>query len=204
MASSKRFFGTKRARSAIIVLPPLLSWVVEDVPRWANANVEPELVRARLADRYRDVHISFIAPEAFDALSAGLDPEAWRRLALAVSMLDFDSIRANLAGVLTEPAAVHVREAFVGFARSTPLLTLELLRQSPLRVEEFLRRWLAGLGATIADETSEQSRERLDRLDYGRLLAEAEQAQGAAEARMEKLRKLQAEQLARRVRRGKF
>lgn len=204
MASSKRFFGNKRARSTIVALPPMLSWVVEDVPRWANANVEPELVRARLADRYRDARIGFIAPEAFDGLCAGLDPEAWRRLALAVSVLDFEAIRANLAGLLTGPAVVQVREAFVGFARSTPLLTLELLRQSPLRVEEFLRRWLTGMGATIADETPEQSRERLERLDYGRVLSEAEQAQGAAEARMEKLRKLQAEQLARRVRRGKF
>src|SRR5208283_4064709 len=100
-------------------------------------------------------------------------------------------------------AVAQVKEAFVGLALATPLLTMTLLRQSPLRVEEFARHFLARLGTAVSGETAAQSRERLERLDYGRLLAEAERAKVSAEERMEYLRQLQEDQ-ARRARRGKW
>jgi hypothetical protein len=100
--------------------------------------------------------------------------------------------------------ARQLEEAFVGLARSTPLLTMELLRQGQLRVEEFARHFLARLGAQVAGETAAQSRERLERLDYEGLLAEAERARDSAEGRMDYLRRLQEEQDRRRPRRGKW
>jgi hypothetical protein len=142
-------------------------------------------------------------PGDFDGLVLGLDAEAWRRLALVVAALDCDDVRRVLPGLLARPVEAQVRRAFVDFARSTELLTLDLLRQSPHRVEEFARGWLDRLGASVEGETEEQSRERLARLDYGRLLAEAERARQEAEGRMEYLKKLQ-EQAGRRARRGKW
>ena len=70
-------------------------------------------------------------------------------------------------------------------------------------MEELARRLLAGLGAAVAGETADESKNKLHRLDYGRLLAEAEQARRAAAERAERLKKLQDEQEQRRSRRGK-
>jgi Flp pilus assembly protein TadD len=84
------------------------------------------------------------------------------------------------------------------------MLTLELLRQSSLRVEEFARHFLARLEAAVASETVAQSRARLQRLDYAQLLAEAERAKVSAEERVAYLRKLQQKQEQLLSRRGKW
>ena len=55
---------------------------------------------------------------------------------------------------------------------------------SALRVEELSRAGLAALGIAIAGETAAQSAIALARLDYERLLAQAEQARKAAEGRI--------------------
>jgi hypothetical protein len=180
-----------------------MAWLRDDVPRWQGAEVDPGLIRARLADRYRDARLMPVPPEDLDRLVLGLDAEAWRRLALAVAALDCAEVRRVLPSLLGGPVEAQVRRAFVDFARSTGLLTLDLLRQSPHRVEEFTRSWIDRLGGSVEDETEEQSRERLARLDYGRLLAEAERAKQAAEGRMEDLKRRQ-EQAGRRARRGKW
>jgi hypothetical protein len=204
MANAERSWWARRhppARPAI-ALEPVMSGIAADVPRRHGADVEPDLIRARLADRYRDAQLIPLSPEDFDGLALGLDAEAWRRLALAVAALDGDAIRPALPALLRPPVEGQVRTAFVDFARSTGLMTLDLLRQSPHRVEEFTRLWLDRLGAAVVGETEKQSRERLARLDYARLLAEAERARQEAEGRMDYLRERQ-EQAARRARRGK-
>lgn len=146
-----------------------------------------------------------MSPDAFDKLTADLDAEAWRRLALAVGILDVPMVRDALPNLVEEgDVARQVKDAFVGLARATSLLTMELLRQGPFRVEEFARHFLARLGATVAGETIPQSRDRLERLDYARLLAESDRAKVSAEDRMEYLRKLQQEQDKRRPGRGKW
>jgi len=187
-----------------IDLGPLEAALAEIVPRLENAEVEPDLVRARLADGYRDAGVNPPVPDAFDKLVPDLDAEAWRRLALAVCALNLPEVCATVPGLVGNAGAIaQVKEAFVGLALATPLLTMTLLRQSPLRVEEFARHFLARLGTAVSGETAAQSRERLERLDYGRLLAEAERAKVSAEERMEYLRQLQEDQ-ARRARRGKW
>jgi hypothetical protein len=175
------------------------------VPALVNKDIEPDLVRARLADKYRDVQLEPVAPAEFDALTTGLDDESWRRLGLTVGALDLAAVGPALPQLLgARPVRVQIEEAFVGLAKAVPLLTLELLRQSPLRVEEFARHFLARLGAMFIGETTAQSQERLERLDYGRLLAEAERAKQLGQERMDHLRQLQEEQDLRRRRRGKW
>jgi hypothetical protein len=88
-------------------------------------------------------------------------------------------------------------------ARQTEVLTLSLLRQSDIRIEEIARHLAASLGVGWRGETPEQSKNRLHQLDYKRLLAEADEAKKQAEERMEYLRKKQVEDAARRTRRGK-
>jgi hypothetical protein len=83
-------------------------------------------------------------------------------------------------------------------------LSLDLITQSPLRVEEFARHFLAHLGVGVQGEARGDSRQRLERLDYRSLLAEAERARQGAEAQMEYLRKLQEGVDARFAPRGKW
>jgi hypothetical protein len=174
-------------------------------PTLESKKIEPELMRARLADRLRDVDVDPLAPEFFSQHTRDLDAEAWRRLALALSALDLpnvrDAQRAALTSLITED---HARLAFFDFARQANLLTLELLRQSPLRLEEFTRRWIFCLGASIKGENTRESAQKLERLDYGRLLSEAERAKKAADERADYLRKLQEEQDKKLAPRGKF
>ena len=96
-----------------------------------------------------------VLPEEFDRAAAGLDTEGRRRLALLVSLLELEPVRAVVAQ-FRGPGVGRgqlVSAAFIGLARDTPLLTIEVLSQSELRVEELARRFLAALRASIAGET---------------------------------------------------
>ena len=97
-----------------------------------------------------------------------------------------------------------IEEGMVGTAVRAPLLTLALLRESAVRLEELARTWSAALGVGIAGETAEQSAEHLARIDYARLLDKAERAKVDAEARMAELRKRQEKAEERRTRRSKW
>jgi hypothetical protein len=204
MALTDFLFGRKGGAPALD-LAALRAHLGDAVVPLAGRSVEPELVRARLADRCRDAGLTPLLPLEFDVVTAGLDEEAWRRLALLVGTLDLDEVRQALPALTADhPLRDLIDNAFTGLANGTPLLTLELLRQSPLRVEELARRFLAALRATVRGESAKVSKQRLERLDYGRLLAEAERAKQAATDRMEQLRRLQEEQEQRRPRRGKW
>lgn len=70
----------------------------------------------------------------------------------------------------------RVLESF--FAAIAPL-SAEMLRNNPYRQEEFVRRWGACWGASMAGETADQSAARLAWLDYRQTLAEYERARRA-------------------------
>lgn len=204
MSLTNRLFGRKGGTPQLDAVE-LQAFLSNAVSHGAGRRAEPELVRARFADRCRDAGLEPLLPEEFDARTDGLDAETWDRLALLIGTLDLEAVRSALAVLATaRPLVDLVSAAFAGLARETPLLTLELLRQSPLRVEELARRFIAELGGAVRGESPQVSRQRLARLDYGQLLAEAERAKQAAAGRVEQLRKLQEEQEKRRSRRGKW
>jgi hypothetical protein len=183
-------------------LPTVTRRFSELVPALETKEVEPPLVQARLADHYRRLNREPLPPPEFDLVVNGLDAESWRRLALAVGALDHPDVRSALAHLMTT-VAEQVRAGFVGTATAADALTLSLLRQSDVRVEEFARHFADRLGVSWRGESAEQSKERLHQLDYKRLLAEAEEARKQAEERLQYLRKKQEEEFARRRRRGK-
>jgi hypothetical protein len=144
-------------------------------------------------------------PDEFDRAVEGLDADGQRRLALLVALLEFDPVRTIVAQhASTWPVLQIVVSAFTGLAQDTHLLTIEVLSQSEQRVEELARRFLAAIRASITGETAEDSKKRLLKLDYARLLAEADKARTAATERADRLRQLQEQQEQRRGRRGKW
>ncbi len=191
---------------------PRVEWHLEDLvdrireaaPALEARDVESALVLARLADHYRDVGLAPPDATMVEHLTARLDIEGRRRLALAVATLDDAGLRVALAALAPRvPVAVQVKSGLLGLARETAPLTVALVRQSAVRAEEFARHLASRLGVAITGETDAESDARLNALDYKRLVAEAEQARAAAQKKMERLRKKQAEADGRR-RRGKW
>jgi hypothetical protein len=183
-------------------LPTLTRRLSEMAPVVETKDIEPLLVEARLADHYRELNLEPMPPTQFGRIVHDLDPESWRRLALAVGTLDHADIRSTLAK-LTTTVVQQVQAGFVDMAAKTDALNLSLLRQSDVRIEEFARHFASHLGVFWHGESADQSKQRLHQLDYKRLLAEADEARKEAEERMEYLRKKQEEEGGRRRRRGK-
>jgi hypothetical protein len=200
------FFRRLRQRPgrAEVDLAALRAGLTDGAARLAGKEVEMDLVRAQGADHCRDLGLVPALPEDFDRRTQTLDAEGRRRLALLVGALELHVLRGVLKGLYAGQEGGQLVEALVEVVEGTPLLTLDLLRQSAFRIEELARLLLVRLGAAVQGEDHNQSRLRLLRLDYARLLAEAEKAKVSAEERMEYLRKLQEEQEARRPRRGKW
>jgi hypothetical protein len=99
---------------------------------------------------------------------------------------------------------VVVWKGFVELAREKKLLTMEILNQSEIRLEEYARHFAAALDVKIVGESVEKSKQELYRLDLERLTEEAKRARNSAEEQMEYLRQLQEEEESRRRPRGKW
>jgi hypothetical protein len=159
-----------------------------------KAPVDLELLRARLADLCRDLDCEPMDPEEFMRQASALDTDSQRRFALAVAGLDDKPTHAAFTQNLRSASVPQALEMVFDFARKQDLLTVELLIESSLRREEFVRHFISQLGSPVAGETPADSQDRLRRLDYRTLLAEAERAKLSAEDRIAYLKKLQEKQ----------
>ncbi|MEM9073380.1 MAG: hypothetical protein AAGE52_33050 [Myxococcota bacterium] len=164
------------------------------LPRAQHESVDAALYRARFCDALRDRRMVVPSPQELDHAESSMDPASWRRLATVTSAIEDEAIgeAVSIAARLDEDPSRVWFEGFVGFAAGMDLHPLELLRESSHRLEEYARTWLLRVGVGVAGESSDQSIERLTRLDYARLLAEAERARDAATRRLSDLRRLQA------------
>jgi hypothetical protein len=198
-------FDRLRPARTELALAAVIELLVDAVGAFEAGEIDAALLRAQFADRCRDAGLAPVAPEGFDAAVQALDVEAWRRLSALAALANRPEVGAVLAGILRQRGAAAGLEAMIGVVRGKQLLTMAVLRASPLRVEELARAWLGGLGIAIAGETAAQSTAALSRLDYERLLAQAEQARLAAVGRMNQLKQAQDEDdKAREPRRGKW
>lgn len=148
-----------------------------------DATIDADVVRAKLADMCRGFGIEPLDPLELDSFTSGFDRGAWERMALLGLAAERGGLGDGLERALAGRVRSAVRGGFVEASRSSPLLTLDLLRTAPLRLEELARRFILGLGASVAGEGLEVSKRALERLDYGRLLAEADRAKRAAAER---------------------
>jgi hypothetical protein len=186
-------------------LEQLIARVRDEAPALEARDIDAALVHARLADQYRDLGLAPPNVALFEQNSANLDVEGWRRLALAVAILDDAALLPALLEIAPRvPVAVQVENGFLAVARETAPLTVALVRQSAIRAQEFGRHLAMRLGFGIAGESLEQSRAILKSLDYKRLLTEADVAKAAAQEKMERLRQKQMEADMLRRRRGKI
>lgn len=136
-----------------------------------------ELSAAVVSDTFRLAGIAPPAPASWKSWfrKAGLVEEQLGMLAHALS-----------ATALREQAVQSLREkpveplaALPSFLDKVRPLTAEMVRSNAFRQEEFLRRFVEALGGSVAGETPQQSRARLDQLDYRTTLAEFKRAAAA-------------------------
>ncbi|MDC3958380.1 hypothetical protein [Polyangium jinanense] len=162
-------------------LAPILAALGQVLAEIEPAALDVDVARAKLADLCRDLAIEPVDPLELDPIAAELDRGAIERLALLVLVLERRGIpEALLKRIFEGRARTAAREGLFDVARGSSLVTLDLLRGSPLRREELARRLVLGLGASVAGESLAEARAALERLDYGRLMAEAERARRAA------------------------
>jgi hypothetical protein len=196
-----------RRRSSVrpaLALATVLQAMQEAAHLLEHSEIDAALLRAQFADRCRDAGVEPISPESFDVAVQRLDPEGWRRLAALAAMWTHPEIEIVVTPIVRRRGAAAIIADVLTVVRAKQLLTMTLLRMSPLRVEELARAWLDVIGIAIAGESAANSAAALERLDYERLLAQAEQAREAAEARMAQLKEArEAEDMLRTARRGK-
>ena len=201
MFSGKR----KSPKSQPVDLDELITTIGQATKFWqTQTNIGP-LVRARFADTCRDAKLHPVTGADFRSAWKQLDSAGEQRVALSVSAFEVDSAIKSVKDFSSDGNAAALLVRFVEFSRRLPLLTIEVLQQSDIRLEEFARHFCAEWDLSIQGENTAESVARLVEIDFGRLMREAEAARGSAEERMAYLRKLkEKEEESRRPRRGKW
>jgi hypothetical protein len=161
-------------------LPALIEGLRDVLADLEPSTLDADVVRAKLADVCRGFSLEPLDPLELDHLAAGFDRGAWERMGVLVLAMERGAVGEGLRRALSGRVRGAVRGGLIEAAQGSPLLTLDLLRSAPLRLEELARRFVLGLGASIAGESVEASRKALERLDYGRLMAEADRAKRVA------------------------
>lgn len=172
---------------------------------WESQEGADILGRARLADACRDNGMRPASAAAFSAVWESFDEPHRRRFCLLTSALEIDEAAGELPRHGRQKQGEGVLDLLQQLTARLPLLTLDVLQQSDVRLEEFARHFCAAWGVAIDGEKPSQSRARLHEIDFGRLMQEAEAARSSAEDRLAYLRELQEkEEETRRPRRGKW
>jgi hypothetical protein len=167
--------------------------------------IDFDLLRARFADACRDAKLPPIPPAEFESQTKTLPVDAARRLAVFLSAFDLPEVQKTVLLVDQNTLQGKVLVPLVTLSNNLTLLTPKLLQQSDVRLEEFARHFCAKLEVGIEGETAEHAAQRLQEIDYARLMKLAEGVKLSAADRVEYLRKLQEEEeKTMRPRRGKW
>lgn len=154
-----------------------------------------ELTGARFVDGLRDAGAMIPSVEAWEKMTDGFSLEAWQRLEVLVRVFRHPAFAPRIGGLLKEDSH-RIGRAFPLFCvREAQLLTIELLLKSTFRLEELARKWVAALGATIAGEEANESRQKMERLDFGGVLKSLQAADADRSTRMKKLKEIEAARL---------
>lgn len=207
MSIFEKLFQTRRREKLPDVdLDELMQPVYAEAQILDGEEVDVELLIARMADLCRRAGFAPMSPETLEKACRALDEEGRRRFALCFSAFQELNLEAHLKLAFAGERAAEelLQKGFLETVDATRSVTLALIVQSPLRVEEFARHLLSRLGIAIEGEHPSVSRARLERLDYTSLLKEAGRAHKNAEDRLKYLHKLQEELDQRFAPRGKW
>jgi hypothetical protein len=155
----------------------------------------PALAVAMVADVLRDGGVRPPSAEAFAALLGTGTAPAHRpgQLALLGRALTTTALGAATVAALRARPPTDALTLLDEWLEHIHPVTDDLFSTNRFRREEVVRRWIAAVGGAIAGEAAEDSRRRLDQLDYRATLAAYDRAEKArlaeAQRRAEALRK---------------
>ncbi|NUO16646.1 MAG: hypothetical protein HUU03_09425 [Planctomycetaceae bacterium] len=129
--------------------------------------------------------------EAWMHMRRGLWPE---QVAMLAHCLMYSSLRTQSVKTLAAGAATGA-DVLDEFFKQVEPLTAEMVRGNAFREEEFLRKWISVVGGSIEGESAEESRRRVESLDYRKTLDEYRRAEQARA--QERAKRLEAERIAR-------
>jgi hypothetical protein len=159
----------------------------------AGREPDPALLAARLMDGFDDAKLARPTADQWKAATKEFDKEAWNRMAILVRLFRDTALKDPITQALAgKPGA----DTFAGFCSGMArLLTVELLQKSPFRVEELARKWAHALGASIQGESAGESKQKMERLDFGGVLKNLQAADADRAARVKKLQEIEARRL---------
>ena len=108
------------------------------------------------------------------------------QLGMLAHILAVTSLRAETTASLLKAPGFEPQKAIEGFFETIAPLTAEMIRANAFRQEEFLRKWAEAVGGSIQGEKAEQSRKRLEQLDYRKTLEEYGRAESTRKAEAER------------------
>ncbi len=146
-------------------LPSLLADVSRQAARLGALSPDPPLIRARLADAYRDLSTTPPSTRAFHSATVSMTEAAWHSLALVTELLRHETVLAAAGEHVSEDAAEHLRHTVLRAAVDTADLQLSHIARRPAHAERWTRRVLAILGVTLDDETPDVAEVRLEALE---------------------------------------
>jgi hypothetical protein len=195
----------KRDPKTPIDLDELIAMFGQAANFWEMQPQAGLLVRAWFADACRDASIRPVTEDAFQSSWSGFDKEHQHRFCLFVSALELQPVANRLPSLCSDGDATPALQVLQQLTVRLNLLTLDVLQQSDIRLEEFSRHFCAAWELKIQGERPAKSEARLHEIDFGRLMKEAEAARSSAKERLAYLRELQEkEEETRRPRRGKW
>lgn len=172
---------------------------------WQTQPQRKLLARARFADACRDASVQPIEKTTFENEWRQFDDEHQQRFGVLTAGFEIPAAARQLPQHSEGEQAPSAFKLLVMLTNELHLLTIDVLQQSDVRLEEFSRHFCFQWKLPIEGETSTESSERLHAIDFGRLMKEAESAKASAEDRLAYLRELQKkEEETRRPRRGKW
>ncbi len=170
--------------------------------------IETEIGAAALESPYSLELAAAVVSDTFRLGGLVPPPSAWWRRPRGGNRAAERAVRragghAGLAAQHDQPARAALAALRGGQPQPEPLLerffeavrplTGEMVRANAFRREEFLRRFVEALGGQVAGETAEQSRRRLEQLDYRKTMADYKAAEQSRKEEAERRAKLLAE-----------
>lgn len=148
-----------------------------------------ELAAAVVADVARLAGRAPVDDAWWAAQATARGPRFAEQLSMIAHLLSHTSLRAPSVEALRR-ATEAIEARLTALFDAIEPLTAEMIRSHPMRREELLRRWVEACGGAIEGEAPARSRERLEKLDYRRTLAEYASAEAARKAEAEERQRL--------------
>ena len=148
-----------------------------------------DLAVAIICDTFRLANVRPPARSAWETFPKRFVSALWQeQVTILAHVLVSSSLREETVRTLKPNFEAVV--ALGRFFESVAPLTAEMVHSNAFRQEEFLRKWIHAVGGRVQGESEQESRRRMEHLDYRRAMDDFARAEAARKAEAEKREKM--------------